>query len=66
MVTSSTGYDSGKSFTSVKKIVEESSWGHLAKIKFDDDRKLGHPSFGIKKSVLFVMSDCSGEHIVLG
>ena len=65
MVTSSTRYDFGKSFTSVKKIVE-SSWGHLAKIEFDDDRKLGHPSFYIKKSVLFVMSDCSGEHIVLG
>ena len=66
MVTSSTGYDFGKSFTSLKKIVVQSSWGHLAKIEFDDDRKLGHPGFDIKKSVLFVMSDCSGEHIVLG
>jgi len=66
MVTSSTGWDFRKSFISVKKIVEKSGWGHLAKIEFDDDRKLGHSGSGIKKSVLFVMSDCSGEHIVVG
>jgi hypothetical protein len=63
MVTSSTGYDFGKRFTSVKKIGGRSNLSHLAKLKFDDGKKLlGH--FGAKKSVLFVVPGCKGAHIM--